>query len=220
MNYFAHGLAHLDRPYFLAGTALPDWLSVVDRKLRLRTKSLTPQLESSELAQRELAAGALRHLEDDAWFHSTRGFAEVTAELTELFRQRLNGGDGFWCGFLGHVVTELLIDAALEERYPDRLERYYAMLSEVDPRFVEHAVEQWTGQRPQMLATFVELFVSHAFLRDYADDERLLVRLNQVLRRVKLTPLPDATAEWIGIARSCVRERLDDLLPSTHFEWP
>ena len=29
MNYFAHAIRFLDDPYFLSGTALPDWLSVV-----------------------------------------------------------------------------------------------------------------------------------------------------------------------------------------------
>ena len=28
VNYFAHGLRFLNRPHFLAGTAVPDWLSV------------------------------------------------------------------------------------------------------------------------------------------------------------------------------------------------
>src|SRR3984957_18435669 len=38
MNYFAHGIRFVDRPWFLAGTALPDWLSVIDRRVRLRPK--------------------------------------------------------------------------------------------------------------------------------------------------------------------------------------
>ena len=33
MNYFAHGFAHIDRPYFAAGTILPDWLAAHDRAL-------------------------------------------------------------------------------------------------------------------------------------------------------------------------------------------
>ena len=32
MNYFAHALPFLDRPYFVAGTAVPDWLTVADRR--------------------------------------------------------------------------------------------------------------------------------------------------------------------------------------------
>lgn len=220
MNYFAHGLAHLDRPHFLAGTALPDWLSVVDRRVRLRTRMLTPHLASPDPLNAELSAGALRHLEDDAWFHSTRGFAEVSGELSELFRERLQGGDGFWCGFLGHVATELLIDAALMERYPERLDSYYDALSQVDSRFVEERVTEWAGHRPQQLATFIQFFCTQQYLRDYATDDRLLVRLNQVLWRVKLTPLPDAAVDWVADARQRVRQRLEELLPANRYTWP
>ena len=215
MNYFAHGLAHIDRPYFLAGTALPDWLSVVDRKVRLREKTLAPQAASSDLA-----AGALRHLHDDAWFHTTRAFAEVSAKLGLLFRERLGGSDGFRCGFLGHITLELLIDAALAERYPARLDDYYAALTRIDPIVVENWISEVAGRRPEKLAWFVELFQREQILRDYADDARLLVRLNQVLRRVTLTPLPEDAAQWLAFARQRVRSRLDDLLPASHYPWP
>lgn len=36
MNYFAHGYRFIDRPYYLAGTAVPDWLRVADRDVRVR----------------------------------------------------------------------------------------------------------------------------------------------------------------------------------------
>jgi hypothetical protein len=36
VNYFAHGRRFIDDPYFLAGTAVPDWLNVVDRQVRVR----------------------------------------------------------------------------------------------------------------------------------------------------------------------------------------
>ena len=32
MNYFAHALPFFDRPYFVAGTAAPDWLAAADRQ--------------------------------------------------------------------------------------------------------------------------------------------------------------------------------------------
>ncbi len=39
MNYLAHGWRYTDEPYVLAGTAAPDWLSVIDRKIRLRSRT-------------------------------------------------------------------------------------------------------------------------------------------------------------------------------------
>jgi len=63
----------------------------------------------------------------------------------------------------------------------------------------------------------VEIFRQKQFLRDYFDDRRLLVRLNQVLERVKLSPLPDRAEELLAAAREIVRQRADDLLPVEHF---
>ncbi|MDZ4689269.1 MAG: hypothetical protein SH850_29690 [Planctomycetaceae bacterium] len=217
VNYFAHALPHLDRPYFLAGTALPDWLSVVDRKLRLRPKLLEPHCESEDAVVRELALGAMRHLDDDGWFHVTRGFAETTAELGLLFRERLRGSDGFRCGFLGHIVTELLLDAALIERDPVQLDVYYEQMATVDPHVVAVAVELMAGRPAEHLAEFVTLYLRERILWDYRTDEDLLRRLNQVLRRVKLSPLPAEAAGWLSEARVRVTERLPELLPSENY---
>ncbi len=37
MNYLSHGFRFVDDPYFVAGTALPDWMSVLDRRNRARS---------------------------------------------------------------------------------------------------------------------------------------------------------------------------------------
>ncbi|MBS0205838.1 MAG: hypothetical protein JSS49_23300 [Planctomycetes bacterium] len=217
MNYFAHALLHLDRPYFVAGTAVPDWLSVIDRRVRLRPRQLIPWLDSAAPIQSEIAAGAAQHLHDDGWFHATRGFVEVTGQLTLLFRRGLGADDKFNCGFLGHVGMELLLDAILMERHPAELERYYEVLASVNPAEIQAAVNRMARQPTDRLAWFVELFRQKQFLRDYFDDQRLLVRLNQVLERVKLSPLPATAEELLAAAREIVRQRVDDLLPARHY---
>ncbi len=217
MNYFAHALHHLDRPYFVAGTAVPDWLSVADRQVRLRPRQLEPWFAAEDPIQAEVARGAAQHLHDDGWFHSTRGFAEVTGELTHLFRDRLGGDDKYHCGFLGHVGMELLLDSVLMERHPRELDRYYAVLAEVNPALIQAAVNRMAKQPTDRLAWFVGLFRENQFLRDYSDDVRLLGRLNQVLERVKLSPLPAGAAAVLAVARDIVRQRFDDLLPVEHF---
>ena len=146
MNYFAHGIRFLDRPWFLAGTALPDWLSVVDRRVRLRPKGVAPFADGSASPEAELAAGALQHFEDDHWFHKTRAFAEATGRLTDLFRNFMGPGDGFRCGFLGHITSELLLDAILIKRYPERLDAYYQVLAQLDARRLAAAVMLMAGK--------------------------------------------------------------------------
>lgn len=221
MNYLAHGIRFLDRPYFMAGTAVPDWLSVVDRRVRMRTKRIEPLLSQWDPGsqEREVAQGILQHLSDDDWFHSTVGFSEVTNRLTALFRETLTG-DTFLNGFLGHIVTELLIDAELTHRHPGHLDGYYLAMSQVDPYVVEVVVNACGRESTSHLARFIPLFIAEGFLHDYVESPKLLRRLNQVMRRVKLEPLPESVLTVLDSGREIVSHRLPELLPHPHFDWP
>jgi hypothetical protein len=219
MNYFAHGIRFLDRPWFLAGTALPDWLSVIDRRVRLRPKLVLERADGSGSIDAELGAGAWQHFEDDRWFHKTRAFAEATAHLARLFRDFLGPGDNFRCGFLGHITCELLLDAVLIERHPGSLDRYYENFAQLDAARLSRAVCDLAGQ-PVDVGRWLPVFCREQFLRDYADGTRLAYRLNQVLRRVKLDPLPAGIEEPLSAGRSIVRSYADGLLPASQFAFP
>lgn len=136
MNYLAHAVRFLDRPEFAVGTGIPDWLTVLGRPMRLRSRDLHPYFEDSSRAVRELAAGIDQHFIDDDWFHTTRAFVEVTAELTLLFRERCGTDDNFRAGLLGHIGCELLLDACLIESSPNRLQQYYHAIMQVDPAWL------------------------------------------------------------------------------------
>lgn len=219
MNYFAHGMRFVDRPWFLAGTALPDWLSLVNRRVRLRPKTLAPWADGSTTVEAELAAGALQHLEDDRWFHKTLAFAEATARLTKLFRDYLGPGDNFRCGLIAHITTELILDAILIEKYPQRLEAYYDVLGQLDAKRLAQAVTRLAGV-PVDMAPWLPRFCETQFLRDYADSGRLAFRLNQVLRRIKLEPLPAGIEGPLTTARGIVTQYAPGLLPPSQFTLP
>jgi hypothetical protein len=213
MNYFAHGRLYLDRPYFLAGTAIPDWLSVVDRKVRMRSNRVEPFADGSSTIEAELAAGVLQHLQDDQWFHDSRAFIETSSELTRLFRDLLGPEDGFRPGFLGHIVTELLLDAVLIEQNPRLLDDYYTVLRELDHARIEATVNRMSKFSTDRLAEFIPLFVESRFLFDYLEPKALLFRLNQVMRRIKLKQLPDRTCRVLAAGREIVEQRAGELLP-------
>ncbi len=217
MNFFAHGLRFLDRPYFVAGTAVPDWLSVADRLVRVRAKLIEPHLLGDGSPLAEVAAGAMQHLHDDGWFHSTRAFFEVSTSLAVSFREVLGTDDSHRTSFLGHVVTELLIDAELIEQHPGQIERYYEVLRGIEPLAVQQAVNAMVKTPTENLAPLIPRYIAERFLPDYLSDERLLHRLNQVLRRVKLPPLPAEAKSVLNRARPLIRDRLSDLLPEEHF---
>jgi hypothetical protein len=212
MNYFAHGYAFVHDPYFLAGTAVPDWLSVIDRRMRVKGKLAAPYCHDPDPRVASLAAGVVQHLEDDRWFHQTRAFAELNLQLTSAVRRVLPADDGFRPSFLGHILVEILLDGVLIAESPGRLEAYYAALRQVDAAVIVAAVNRMVTRPSERLALLIPAFCAERFLYDYEADEKLLARLNRVMRRVKLTPLPDEFLQVLPEARQYVRARRDELL--------
>ena len=213
MNYLAHGFRFTDEPYFLAGTAAPDWLSVIDRKMRLRGKQAAEFVDDADARLAAMARGIVQHHHDDAWFHLTAAFNELSLAFAVEIRQALPGDEGFRPSFLGHILVELLLDAILAEEEPRRLDNYYRALDELDPDTIQAAMNTLATRTSGRVAELLVRFRQERFLYDYADDGRLLLRLNHVMRRVGLPLLPDELTQLFPAMRRRVRERREDLLP-------
>jgi hypothetical protein len=212
MNYFAHGRHFVDNPYLLAGTAVPDWLSVLDRRVRARARFARRFLASRDQRIVQLATGIVRHHHDDNWFHRTRAFAELSWEFTAEVRDHLPRDEGLRPSFLGHILVELLLDAELASRDPARLNRYYNCLDQLDVELVAWIVTRITARPASRLSLLIPRFSTERFLYDYVDDGKLLYRLNNVMHRVGLAPVPDSLADWFGSARTRVKQRFNHLL--------
>lgn len=212
MNYFAHGYRFVHDPCFLAGTAVPDWLSVVNRRVRARRRLAEPWIEDSDPMVRAVARGIVQHHHDDAWFHATRAFAEMSLTLTVGVREHLAGDPGFRPSFLGHILVEVFLDAALIEAAPERLEQYYAALESLAPEPVSEIIQRMTTDPVPGLAGVIPRFCRERFLYDYLDDAKLLARLNRVMGRVKLPVLPESFVAFLPAARQLVTARQKDLM--------
>jgi len=215
MNYFAHARHFLGDPYFVAGTAVPDWLAVVDRQVRLRRRHAAAWVEDPDPRVAALARGTLQHFRDDARFHETRAFAETNLALSAMVRDCLADETGFRPSFLGHLLVEVLLDAALIDEDPERLEEYYRVIDSVDGRFVQETVSRMAPRPTERLALLVDRFAGERFLSDYAEDARLWTRLNQIMRRVQLPPLPESLMGILPEARRVVAARRVELLEGT-----
>ncbi|MCA9179118.1 MAG: hypothetical protein KDB14_31865 [Planctomycetales bacterium] len=229
MNFLSHAYRHLnradslatgrfgpslERPYFLAGTAVPDWLSVLDRRIRAHSSAARPYLNHGNHAVRDLAGGVIQHHADDRWFHRSRAFMELNLRFTGWVKQVLPNDRGFRTGFLGHILVELLLDAEMSHRQPTLLDRYYATIERLEPQAIADGVSQITGKDASGLAHVVTRFCHERFLDDYVDDDRLLLRLNHVMARVGLRLLPDSIQSIFGAARATVANHYDALLSS------
>jgi hypothetical protein len=212
MNYFAHALPFLDQPYFGAATGVPDWLTVADRNSRVRLKLAEPFLADADPVTAAVAGGVAQHLRDDLRFHATRAFIETTLELSAEVRRMTETDAGFRTHFAAHLLVEVLLDATLTEEHPEKLNLYYLVLDSVDEQMVQQAVNRMSTQPTARLAPFIFLFRQERILWDYLEDGRLVVRLNQVMRRVGFAPLPDGFAELLPAARALVRGRRRELL--------
>ncbi len=212
MNYFLHGRPFLQDPYILAGTAVPDWLCVVDRRVRARTRLARPYLDDTDPRVAGVAWGVVRHHDDDDWFHRTRAFSELSMDFTVSIRELLEPDDGFRPSVLGHIMVELLLDAELIRTDPKQLDAYYRAVNVVDPDIVSQAVGRLATGPVDGLSRMIRLFCTERFLYDYMDDFKLLKRLNRVMQRVRLPALPTSFHDFLPDARRAVRRRMTGLL--------
>jgi hypothetical protein len=153
----------------------------------------------------------MQHHHDDRWFHATRAFAELSMQFSIMLRDALPPDEGLRPSFLGHILVEILLDEFLIEQHPSRLDSYYAALGRIEPQTVVQFVGLASGQPAERLADFIKLFLHSRFLYDYADNAKLLYRLNQVMQRVGLAPIPETLLDLLPSMKWTVRERSDEL---------
>ncbi len=213
MNYLSHAYRFLDDPYFVAGTALPDWMSVVDRKNRPRRQYAEPVQSHENNSIATMAKGVMQHHADDHWFHQQEKFVELSTLFAVELREVIGANQGHQAGFLGHIIVELLLDSVLIERDSELLDRYYDVLKSLDGELVQQGASQICPRPVQHLNILLQRFIDERFLADYVDDEGMLYRLNGVMRRVKLPKLNDEVLGWIEAVRPRVRSSADGLLP-------
>ena len=215
MNFLNHAIPYLDRPVLAAATGVPDWLSVVDRKIRARSRLAEPFLDHHDPMLREVALGIIRHHQDDRWFHGTEAFVQTNFQFAMELRDLLPGDAGFRPTFVGHILIEMFLDGIAIRRQPDFAKRYYQAISDAGPSDIQRCVNRITGRPTDGLAPVLERFLETQFIYDYLDSDRLLFRLNQVMRRVRLEPLPSSLLGWLPEAEKVVESRRDELLALT-----
>lgn len=222
MNFFAHSLPFLNDPWVVAGVCLPDWMSVINRRVRLRSRKVQARMDDPDPATAQVARGIVQHHADDDWFHETAEFALLNLEFSVELRQEVQLSDSLRTRFVGHILIEMLLDDWLSQCYPGKLEDYYRQVDQLPGEQLERIVADLAGvNRAEVelpVERFLPRFCRERFLFDYRHDDRLLYRLNQVMKRVGLSELPQAILGWLPRARWRVEELAPQLLRG--FRWP
>lgn len=214
MNYLAHSLAAVFDDddlavWRVAGTSLPDWLRVIDKRARLRPEVLELANVDDD-RHRALRDGAQRHHDDDLRFHTLDAFETENHAVTLELRAR---DPNCRASTLGHVMVELLLDAALMERHPTLLARYYAAVDAIDEGVVAAFVRSACARPVEHAEIFLDRFRRARFLGAYADDDGLLDCLRGVWKRAGLGAIDVAVRDVIRDARPRVRALVPLVFP-------
>jgi hypothetical protein len=220
VNYLSHAYKYLHDPYFVAGTALPDWMSVIDRRNRARSQAAERVLDDEDPRVVSLARGVMQHHCDDRWFHQTAQFVGLSTGFAVELRALLIDESGHQAGFVGHIVVELLLDSVLSDDNPDYLMGYYAAIGSLDVGLVQAVANRVCSKPFEALGVLIPRFLQERFLADYTADDRLWMRLNHVMRRVGLPALPASVVAWLANARVRVREVATELLTEPNLNQP
>ncbi|MGI9474997.1 MAG: hypothetical protein ACR2NZ_25925 [Rubripirellula sp.] len=220
MNFLSHAIRYLDQPLLAVSTGVPDWLSVVDRKIRARGKYALVHVDSDDTELRMVATGILKHIEDDRWFHGTQAFVETNMQLAIQLRGLLPGDAGFRPTFVGHILIEMMLDGMWIRDDRSTVEAYYAAIKAAPPATIQRCVNTITGKPTEKLVEVIDRFAEIQFMYDYLDHDTLLMRLNQVMKRVGLSPLPDVVGDWLPSAHELVESRRRELLTPPESETP
>ena len=214
MNCFSHAFRFLDRdPYFVAGTCVPDWLSMIDRKVRAREKRASEFKMDQDKVTAEVASGIVQHHQDDDSFHNNPVFVQMNLDLAVEIREMLGSDAGFRPHLSGHILIEVLLDGFLAKQRISQLDRYYEMIATIDPKKLQQSINRMTAISTTRVEWFIPLFLKEKYLYDYLEDKGVLYRLNRVLKRIKLNPLPDRFLNWLPSVRQRVEDQVEGLLP-------
>ena len=214
MNYLSHAAAFLDEPLVAAGSVLPDFLSAMDRKCRVRAKRVDAYLATEPPGEPgRVAAGLREHLADDHWFHGTEAFLTTQARLTRRLRAAMPDDASHRVGFLGHILVELLLDGWIERTRPGTVGRFYDAMAAAAPTAMTEAVNASAARPTTRIIEVWPGFLRERFVADYVADDRLRRRVNQVLGRVGLPVLDEAAEATLAQCRAEVEASAGRLLP-------
>lgn len=204
MNYLAHGHAHLDRPWFLAGTALPDWVRVCGSRIpcsshpRILLASSATSPDGGPRA--ELAAGVLRHHRDDRLFHAAPAFARAQEGLRAILVERWPREALPRPRFVAHILCELLLDRQLVLERPDRIHRYQEALRTLDPNALEEIACRWAPLPPGRLSRLWLHLTRRRLLDDHVREDRVAERVARIVGSTRHPPLPASFREVLPAA--------------------
>ena len=198
---------------YVLGTALPDLLPLAESRVRLRPAQIAAA-ETRTAFEAALRAGVLMHLATDAAFHKTAAFALAQAEVSTLLAEVAFDGIRVRRFFVAHVLTELVLDAALLRTDPALTDRFYEAFADADFDAAMLWTEKVTARSLPHLPHVLERFAGSQYLRHYAEDDGVATGLSNLCRRAGQDTFEgDNFARLVGVV-SQKAARMPPFIPS------
>lgn len=198
MNFIAHyHFYKKDDAHYNLGLVLPD---LVKNFCKLHLK---PADSYVNRILNSLNEGSKIHLQGDKTFHNSESFKVCQDYISDLL-------DPFatwprkW--FLNHILTEILLDRVIMDRYSDEALNFYKQLESVDRSKVELYLKLSGIQSYQNFNPSFERFVSSRFIFEYLHNERIIYALGRLYSRVGIQ------YEWTENDKNLILFHLDKLL--------
>ncbi len=207
MNYLSHYVVDCrsGNPYYNTGLILPDFAKQWIPNFR------TSPLKRLSVEQTQLLEGALKHYQSDKIFHASSFFSHyqeiVNGKLKSLpFSELLTRK---W--FIGHVLTELLIDRSIVQNFPELTDAFYDNLNKSDSVELDGLFSAFGVHDSAPFLDIFNHFRQVKYIYYYADNNKFLYSLSRIMMRVGL---PEMTEPDQRLMLKGILEIEEQLLPT------
>lgn len=182
MNFLSHHFADAieNEHYYNLGLVLPDMMGTVQRRWRLPSSFA---LHEDDVFTERIAEGTSRHLNVDAYFHSSAFFKEFTAIIREVFKKNKLDLPGVRLFFVAHIFLELMLDRLIILNYSAASPNFYFDLSKIENELLKPFFKLAGVENVTKFMDFFERFQTLKYLNHYIEDESLLYALNRIMQR-------------------------------------
>jgi hypothetical protein len=176
MNFLSHYYFYRNsHPYYNTGLVLPDLVkSFCKTHLKPLDSFTHPFLDM-------LNEGSKVHLKSDGIFHNSDFFKNTLKYFSEQLDTEVKWPRKW---FLNHLLCEILLDRHLMDQNSELCTNFYAELETVKVEQISLYLKLSHVPNYQNFNIGYEKFVSYRFIFDYIHNEKIIMALNRVYKRV------------------------------------
>ncbi|MES2726714.1 MAG: hypothetical protein V4643_06400 [Bacteroidota bacterium] len=184
MNYLSH--YYIDHQkgnyYFNAALFLPDFA-------RNYVKHFTNTFTDFTEHEQNLLAGCLAHYQADKTFHPSAFFNQYNTAIVEEINQFVPLAHLPRKWFLGHILTEMLIDRLIVKQMPEICHQFYHDLAQIDTKILHVYVSRFSFKNADPFIKNFRHFCDARYLFGYALDESFVYSLTRVYAHTTKTDI-------------------------------